>query len=342
MNKVAVMPPAERADLFRETAERTGLGAALVEKDFWVCWALKHLFSIPEFTGRILFKGGTTLSKIFHVIRRFSEDIDLAVDWEMLGFVGDRSPHSEMSNTRRTKLLDEMLLACQHYIAGEFFGTFQARIESILRTADDREEWTLAVDSQYPNIVNFTYPRVIESPGYVKDMVVLEMGTHAEFIPRDDFVVTPYAADEFPSIFDDAACPVTAIKAERTFWEKATILHQEYHRPEERRIPDGYSRHYYDVAMLADSDIKTRALSDQDLLTRVVEHKKHFYPRRWARYDLAVPGTLRVIPSDIWVDPLRRDYERMQVMFFDPPPSFDAIVDRLAALDAEINGTAEG
>ena len=302
MDKVATTPQAERADLFRETAERTGLGAALVEKDFWVCWALKHLFSIPEFEGRIIFKGGTTLSKIFHVIRRFSEDIDLAVDWEMLGFVGDRSPHAEMSNTRRTKLLDEMLLTCQQYIAGEFISAFRDRIESALGTPGEREDWRLAVDSQDPNIVNFTYPRVIESPGYVKDMVVLEMGTHAEFIPRDSFVVTPYAADVFPDFF---------------------------------------SRHYYDVAMLADSDVKDRSLSDQELLARVVEHKKHFYPRRWARYDLAVPGTLRVIPSDIWIDSLRRDYDRMQVMFFGSAPTFDDIADRLSALDTEINATEE-
>jgi hypothetical protein len=314
-----------------------GLVPALVEKDFWVCWTLKHLFSVPEFQGRILFKGGTTLSKIFRVIRRFSEDIDLAVDWEMLGFVGDRSPNADMSNTRRGRLLDEMLAACQQYIAGEFVRTLQGRIVSVLGASGDREEWALAVNDKDPNIVEFRYPRVIEPAGYTRNLVVLEMGTHAEFVPRDNFAVTPYAGDEFPDFFDDPACPVTAIRAERTFWEKATILHQEYHRPPDRPLPDGYSRHYYDVAMLAGSDIKLRALPDTDLLARVVRHKVHFYPRRWARYDLAVPGTLRVTPSALWIDALRRDYQEMNVMFFEEPPTFDVVVEHLTELQAEID-----
>ncbi|MBT3294521.1 MAG: nucleotidyl transferase AbiEii/AbiGii toxin family protein [Verrucomicrobia bacterium] len=109
MDKVAKVDNQERAILFQETSTRTGIQPGLVEKDFWVCWTLQHLFSIPEFDSRLLFKGGTTLSKIFGVIQRFSEDIDMAVDYVALGFTGDRDPLAPMSNTKRTKLLDEML-----------------------------------------------------------------------------------------------------------------------------------------------------------------------------------------------------------------------------------------
>lgn len=95
MNNIAVMPADERAEVFAETANRKGLSEAIVEKDFWVCWMLKQLFSIDTFSGRLLFKGGTSLSKIFHAINRFSEDIDLAVDYAALGFTGTRDPRQE-------------------------------------------------------------------------------------------------------------------------------------------------------------------------------------------------------------------------------------------------------
>src|ERR1035437_2652931 len=100
------MPARERADLFAETAERKVLPEAIIEKDFWVCWVLKQLFSIEAFSGRLLFKGGTSLSKIFHAINRFSEDIDLAVDYEALGFKGERDPRrGGISQTRGAGLL---------------------------------------------------------------------------------------------------------------------------------------------------------------------------------------------------------------------------------------------
>src|SRR5260370_23845116 len=111
------MTERERADVFAETAERKALAEAMIEKDFWVCWVLKQLFSIEALSGPLLFKGGTSLSKIFHAINRFSEDIDLAVDYAALGFTGARDPrHEEISKTRRASILDEMMASCQQYI----------------------------------------------------------------------------------------------------------------------------------------------------------------------------------------------------------------------------------
>jgi len=121
VNKVAQMPARDRADLFTETAERKVLPEAIIEKDFWVCWMLKQLFSIDALSGRLLFKGGTSLSKIFHAINRFSEDIDLAVDYEALGFKGERDPRrQDISKTRRAGILDEMITKCRRYIGSEF------------------------------------------------------------------------------------------------------------------------------------------------------------------------------------------------------------------------------
>ena len=113
MNEIARMPARERAEVFAETADRKGLPEAIIEKDFWVCWVLQQLFSIEALSGRLLFKGGTSLSKIFHAINRFSEDIDLAVDYAALGFTGARDPRREdISKSKRNAILAEMMNEC--------------------------------------------------------------------------------------------------------------------------------------------------------------------------------------------------------------------------------------
>jgi hypothetical protein len=150
------MTKRDRADLFAETAERRDLSEAVVEKDFWVCWTLKQLFAIDALRDRLLFKGGISLSKINHAFNRFSEDIDLAVDYVALGFTGDRDPRrGGLSKTKRAAILAEMMAACQQYIGSEFIEVLRVRCEEILGNGED---WTLAVSEQDRNIVRFQYP----------------------------------------------------------------------------------------------------------------------------------------------------------------------------------------
>ena len=330
------MPADELADVFAETAERKGLPEAIIEKDFWVCWVLKQLFSIEALSGRLLFKGGTSLSKIFHAINRFSEDIDLAVDYAALGFTGDLDPRrEEISKTRRAGILAEMMTACRQYIAGEFLQALTARCQALLGAP---RSWSVGISGQDPNVVRFRYPTATaRSLAYVVPQVVLELGTHAEFVPRDRFSIRSFAAEEFPDLVADGQVAVVALLAKRTFWEKATILHAEYHRPPEKPLPERYSRHYYDVVLLADGTIRTEALADMPLLAQVVRHKETFYPAAWARYDLARPGSLRLQPTAERAAALERDYRNMGVMIFVKPPAFDTIMATLAVLEKEIN-----
>jgi hypothetical protein len=336
VNKVAQMPARDRADLFTETAARKALPEAIIEKDFWVCWMLKQLFSIDALTGRLLFKGGTSLSKIFHEINRFSEDIDLAVDYVALGFKGERDPRrQDISKTKRAGILDEMMAECRRYIGSEFLDVLTARCGEILGATD---AWSLRVSEQDPNVIQFRYPTAItKNLDYVSPQVVLELGTHAEFVPHDRFTIRSFAAEEFPNVVADGDVAVVALLAKRTFWEKATILHAEYYRPPEKPIPDRYSRHYYDVAMLSQGPIRADALADRDLLTQVVRHKETFYPSAWARYDLARPGSFRLPPVENRVAALERDYRNMNVMIFGDAPKFDWIMETLKALEQEIN-----
>jgi len=335
VNKVAQMTKRNRADLFAETAERRGLSEAVVEKDFWVCWTLKQLFAVDALRDRLLFKGGTSLSKIYHAINRFSEDIDLAVDYVALGFTGDRDPRREgLSKTKRAALLAEMMTACQQYISSEFIAVLRERYDGILGS---KEEWTLTVSEQDANVVRFQYPSAAQTLDYIKPQVILELGTHAEFVPRDRFTVRAFAAEEFPALFAEPNVPVTSLLAKRTFWEKATILHAEFYRSEEKALPDRYSRHYYDLAMLAQSPVRGEALADLALLDQVVRHKRAFYPSGWAKYDLARVGSLRLVPPEERRAALERDYRSMSVMIFGKPPSFAEIIEVLTALELEVN-----
>lgn len=335
MDNVATMAIGDRSDLFNETAARVSIHEVVVEKDFWVCWLLKQLFSIPELDGWLTFKGGTSLSKCFNLIQRFSEDIDLAVDFERLGFTGKRDPRrADLSYTKRQPLLDEMLDACRGFIAGSFRDALAARITEIL----GRDGWKLEISPEDANTVEFEYPPSIGAQlEYIRPRVILELGTHAEPIPHGGFPVRPFAAVEFPDVFDNPDCTVTTVLAHRTFWEKATILHAEYHRSLDKPLLPRYSRHYADVAAMAQTNTKDDALADLGLLESVCHHKDRFYHCGWARYLEAKPGTFHVVPRDERLAALRRDYQDMRVMYFSEAPAFDVVLDQLAKLEHEIN-----
>ena len=335
MNRIAQMDPQRRGEIFTETAARLGVADAIAEKDFWVCWVLQQLFTMDSLSERLLFKGGTSLSKIYKVIQRFSEDIDLAVDFAALGFTGDNDPRRpDLSRTQRQRILDNMLGICREYIAGEFIAALRRRCEQILGT---NSAWGLSVEEGKPDNVLFSYPHSATPHEYVRSQVVLELGTHAEFIPHDIFGIRSLVAEEFPRLMEEAQVSVKALLAKRTFWEKATILHAEYHRPAEKPTPQRYSRHYYDLAMMAQSPIRAEALADLELLAAVVQHKQIFYAATWARYDLAHPPTLRLYPTPERIQDLRDDYRRMVGMIFGQAPAFDTILQTLQELQNEIN-----
>jgi hypothetical protein len=335
VNEIAQSSAARRAEVFGETADRRLLPEAVVEKDFWVCWMLQQVFSMERFTERLLFKGGTSLSKVFHAIERFSEDIDLAVDYTALGFVGERDPRQpNISKTKRGRILEEMLAECQRFIADEFIAELSKRCEGVL---GPQGPWELRVSEEDPHIVLFRYPEGSRQPvSYVQPVVLLEMGTHAEFVPRGTFPITSFVVEEFPHL--GTGCEVTALLAKRTFWEKLTILHAEFHRPLDKATPRRYSRHYYDVAMLARGQVREEALADLELLPSVVRHKMAFYPAAWASYDTATLGGLRLYPREERIEALRQDYAQMSVMMFGEPPPFEETLRGIRALEEALNG----
>jgi hypothetical protein len=342
MDRVARLSAKDRHDLFNEASARRGLEAAVIEKDFWVCWTLKRLFALPQ-GAHIVFKGGTSLSKVFAAIARFSEDIDLSFDRRALGFEGDRDPANAPSRKQAQQRIEELVASVQKQIATVLLPGLAGAITQEL--GEHGTNWALTIDAADPQTLNFEYPSLArtgtQSQAYIRPVVRLELGARGDAWPTFDGTIKAYAADEFPEQFADPTCAVQTLAAERTFWEKATILHAEYHRPPDKNSGDRLSRHYYDLASLADSEHGGRAIEQIDLLASVVRHKMLFFPAAWAQYETAKPGTLRLVPTEERLRALRSDYAKMQPMFFARPPSFEDVIERLRKLEGLINDRAQ-
>ncbi|MDY0226208.1 MAG: nucleotidyl transferase AbiEii/AbiGii toxin family protein [Desulfomicrobium apsheronum] len=324
MDNVAYLPDKQRQELFAETAAAMKTVPAIPEKDFWVVWVLGKLFTDPEL-GRILqFKGGTSLSKVFDAIGRFSEDIDLILDWREV-VQGD--PHQDRTKTQQMKFNEATNAQAIAYIRE----TLLPRISGLLSPLC---VCTIAADNSYA--ISVGYPSLFKT-GYLRPEILLEIGPLASWSPSGVFDIKPYAAAYFPHVFSQPTCHVPTILAKRTFWEKVTILHQEAHRDLKKPMPPRYSRHYYDLALLAQSTVKGQALSDTDLLAEVVQFKQRFYPCAWARYDLAQTETLKLLPPDARTKEVASDYDKMQEMIFAKHLAFAEIIASLRILENEIN-----
>ena len=324
MNRLATESPQFRRNLFIETGNRIKIPPAMVEKDFWVCWSLGKLFGHPELSKVILFKGGTSLAKVFHLIERFSEDIDLIIDWRLLT---KESPTTKRSKTQQDIFNEKINELAQVYIREKMLAEIGKTVGPCC---------TAEISTDDPHIVNISFPASF-SDSYLRPYIQLEIGSLAAWVPNEEYEIRPYAADAFPDVFEKPECKVRAIRAERTFWEKITILHQEAFRPDDKPQPPGYSRHYYDTAMMSLSPVKKAALPDTELMRNVVEFKKQFYPRKWANYDKAVPGTFRLVPQEHVMGALKTDYSKMGNMIFGKYPKFEEIMEILRGLEKEIN-----
>ena len=325
MNQVAAFPTAKRRELFSETAVRRNMTPVVVEKDFWVCWVLMRLFSSPELDSRILFKGGTSLSKVFQVIERFSEDIDLILDWRVLD---QDDPDAPRTKTQQDKWNKSILAKTNEYISSEMRPSVQSAVEEFCRVdVDDKDRFVLCV--HYPGVF---------SDQYLRPEIRLEIGPLASWIPHGQYSMMPYAAEVFPDVFAVRQCLVKAINVEQTFWEKVAILHKEAFRSPDHVQPSRYSRHYYDLfRMFHSPDMKERAFANIDLLEKVVRFRQRFYPSAWARYDLAKPGSIRLRPPKHCEQDLRKDYASMRDMIFGEYPGFGNVLRDIGALEKEIN-----
>ncbi len=344
MIEFAKLPLDERTPFFQEVATRRGLTRLIVEKDFWVCFTLRLLFNTPELADKFVFKGGTSLSKVFGIIKRFSEDIDLSVDPDWLGFGGGNRPDAAPSRSQFVKRWKKLNQTCLTAVKDDVMPALEQAIQDVLGSPGGSQAYLAFKEDEQTQspVLAFHYPTSEPgAQGYIHPQVKLELGSLPDQRPIGNHTVTPWVAEEFPRLFIQPECHVVSLEAERTFWEKATILHAEYHRPQDKPMRTRLSRDCYDVCRMAQHESGQRALADLGLLKSVVQHKRTYFGSGWANYDTAKPGTFRLVPPEHRLSDLRTDYQDMHEMFIEDPPPFNELLRQLNEIEDKINGKQE-
>lgn len=329
MISIAKLADAERQELFRNTSDKMGLQDAIVEKDFWVCYTLDYLFHRSPWKETLSFKGGTSLSKAFGAIHRFSEDIDLILDWRVLG-IGMTEPWSQRTSTKQDAFNKATKVRAAKFLKEQFLPSMKQQIEDELN-----QFINLFIDEDDRQTVRFGYPSLFEHPATLR-VIRLEIGPLAVWTPAVMAKITPYAAEQYPALFKQTTTSVRTVAPERTFWEKATILHHEANRPPALPMPGRYSRHYYDLYQLSKTTIKDAAIAHPDILKNVVDFKRKFYPRKWAKYEEIFTDGLKLAPPEIRLSALTSDYLSMRDMLFGEVPTFESIISNLQLLQQEL------
>jgi hypothetical protein len=327
--------------LFSTTAQRIGTTPQNTEKDFWVCWTLDALFNGRSGGPRLLFKGGTSLSKGFGLIRRFSEDVDVIVFRDDLGQDYSFEQLQEMSRKKRDRALDDIKAACEEYINGELL----EQLTAIAANAAGRAGIAAGQFIVEPNPADsqsllIRYPTATPDDHYVEKVVKLESGAKSALDPNSLKPIVPYCGEDIPDI--DLTVPnVTVVDAERTFWDKVVILHGLRRWFEIRKQLRGgghrISRHYYDVHELMSADLGKTAVADLALGADCVAHARMFFNRPDNDLATARPPTFVLTPEGDMYDELRRDYAAMSGMIFGEAPRFEDIVQTVAAVEQRIN-----
>lgn len=323
------IPDDRKKNAYGLIAEKTGMSAFASEKDWWVTQTLTIIFEM-DVAKHLVFKGGTSLSKAWKLIERFSEDIDLAIDREFFGFTG------ELGKNQRDKLKKKT----GHWVDESFFPELKARFR-------DRNIKNVHIDlvetgeSDKDRIINIYYPNIIPAPGFLEPKVQIEItgrSMREPFTIRNigSLIDEHYADMDFAQSFFD----IPVVNPERTFLEKIFLLHEEFHRPQGKIRVNRLSRHLYDVVKLSKTPFAEKALNDPGLYAAIVEHRYIFTRVSGVDYNLHQPQTIDPIPIPEMIMAWEADYQTMveRMIYEENPPSFDTIIRELTALRNRING----
>ena len=323
-----------RKEILETAAGQLGRPPFILEKDIWICWLLQVLFSIPN-GHPMAFKGGTSLSKVYQIIDRFSEDVDITLDYKAFDSTFDPFDPAA-SGTDIKKFNSRLKSSVRRYL--------EEVVEPALQTARaglaTPNQHVVSIDEDGERVW-FVYPSAVEDPvDYVESRVLLEFGGRNVIVPNEQHKIAPYITD-LTGDLDYPAADVTVLSPERTFWEKATLIHVECHR---RRLgpaagPKRLARHWFDLVCFAQHHAGRAALSRPDLLEDVVRHKKIFFNASYARYDRCLDGCLRLVPDSDQLASLKSDYDAMRVagILSADAPTFGALIQQIRILETEIN-----
>lgn len=347
----------DRRTLFETVAARLETRAENIEKDLYVCWVLDFLFNrrSNDPVG-LYFKGGTSLSKAYGLIRRFSEDIDIGMYKADLHVPLEADIAALPSvNQQQRALAEKVDEAARQYISGPLKNLLKREIAAVEGAAELRGHFSLGFgfdlyrNKEALDILVLGYRSVFDSAGsYVQAAVRIEGGARPDPEPAEPREIVPYIASEMPGGMDLTVHNVTTVKPERTFWEKVLILHAMTEMTEKRRQeanPDRpepnlnrYSRHYYDVHQIwTHPGYGIGTASMRDLAEACRQHKALMFRAPDHRYDRAVPGSYHLVPTPEMRARLAADYERMSAMIFGTPPAFAEVIASIEALEQYLN-----
>jgi hypothetical protein len=261
---------AERLDALNAAANTSGLLPHLLEKDIWVVWSLQHLFAGP-YAEHLVFKGGTSLSKAYGVIRRFSEDVDLTYDIRAIAgdLVGDAEVPLPASKSQEKKWTKEIRARLSDWIGADIVPRLKLDLEQHGLPATVRAE---------ADKVFIDYSPLAIGTGYVAPAVMLEFGARSTGEPSEPRAVHCDAVTHLQGVEFPTATP-KVMRAERTFWEKATAIHV-FCAQGEFRGGDRFARHWHDVARLDAAGFTDAAIADKGLARAVAEHKSVFFAEK--------------------------------------------------------------
>ena len=322
--------PSDQKDVLETAAAQLSRPAVILEKDIWICWVLQALFSIPDHHP-MAFKGGTSLSKVYGIIDRFSEDIDITLDYRAFDAAFDPFVPG-LSNEKIKRFSRRLTHLVGDYVRDVVVPALKAAAAG-LTTAGQH---AVRVEGE---CVWFAYPSAVESSvDYLASEVLLEFGGRNVIDPNERHDVVPDMAGLFSGL-EYPVAEITVLSPERTFWEKATLIHVECHRRRLHAGPQRLSRHWFDLACFVGHNIGRSALLNRALLEEVVRHKKVFFNASYANYDHCLHGSLRLVPDDDQLANLESDYNAMRAAGIVSPgaPSFEALFEELRILEAQVN-----
>lgn len=331
MNKFIDLSAAQQIRYFDNLSLQYNLSSVAIEKDWWVTAVLRALFALP-YAEQLSFKGGTSLSKCYNLIERFSEDIDIAVNRGFLGFDGKLSK-TQISDKLRRAACSFVRRELQFDIAKEFENQ---GINSDLFTVEVNITPVTTTD---PEIIEIHYKSLFPESNYVKPIVKIEVSGRSMNEPLQKIDLQSLVDKEFPDTsFANKPFEVNAVVPERTFLEKICLLHEEFARPQEFMRTERMSRHLYDVSKLDDAGISENALNDKDLYNSVIEHRRIFVGLKDFDYDTLAPKTLKIVPPDTIISEWKEDYETMrETMIYGESLPFNRLIDKIKRLNDRIN-----
>lgn len=322
------IPNPDKAVIYQQLSQESKIPPFAVEKDWWVVQVLAIIFEMSA-GKHLVFKGGTSLSKAWGLIERFSEDVDLAIDPKFLGFEGEL----------KKKDITALRKAANQYISNTFYPELKEKMAEKGFTNVTWDIINTQESDQDPKIILLFYPNVIESVGYIQPKVQIEIGCRSLREPQQIAEFNTLIDEYYPQAnFAMPAIKVPTVLPERTFLEKIMLLHEEFSKPTKAIRVERLSRHLYDVYQLSKTEIKQNALTDSELYETIVKHRYNFTRISKVDYNLHQPQTINPIPPNEVIKAWEADYHTMlSEMIYGDAPTFEELIQELTLLRSEIN-----